>query len=171
MNHLLLAALTYVTLVVQTTLGARLAVGDITPCLPLLALVAAVGLLEGPMLLAWGGVIGLCCDCLGQGPLGREFFALTVVALVAGQSLPRRGGCSPLWTLPASFLIVASALVISTALEVTLSRRPVVLADLLQGVVGSAAYTAILAALGRAVWNTVLRVLLSPLSALRAVRD
>jgi rod shape-determining protein MreD len=139
--------------------------------LPLLAFVAAVGLFEGRALLVWSALIGLCCDGLGSGPLGREIFSLCIVAFFVGRTHPRTNGCSPLRTLLTSFVIVSAALVISTSLEVALNRRSAAPFSLLQPIAGSAAYTALLAASIRACWNIVLRVCTSPLSVARPLRS
>ncbi len=170
MKHLSLLALTYAALVAQTTLAAQMEIRGITPYLPLVPFLAAVGCCEGASLLIWSAIIGLGCDCLGTGALGREMGVLAVVAVTIGAVLPQRSSKSPLFTFLFGFLIAATALFLSSSLDVALNRREIVVTALLRQIAGCAAYTALVAAIGRALWNTILRISSSPFAALRPLR-
>lgn len=163
MNHLLLAAVTYITLVLQIALSEQIAIGGFAPVFPLLALIAAFGTFEGTALLVWCGTIGLACDTLGNGPLGREMFAFALVAIFAAQIFGKNANRSIFWALFAGFSLAATALLFSSAVDVLVAGRQVTRIELLETIGATSAYTALLSALCRATYNTLLRLPFAPI--------
>ncbi|MGE3315349.1 MAG: rod shape-determining protein MreD, partial [Planctomycetaceae bacterium] len=141
MKHLLVAAMTYFMLVLQIAVPGHIAILGYAPVFPLLALIAAFGLFEGTALLFWSGMVGLSCDLLGTGPLGREMFAYTLVAVFAGQMFGRNETRSIVWALFASFSLAATALIFSSAVDVLISGRQVSRIELLEQIGATSLYT------------------------------
>jgi rod shape-determining protein MreD len=163
MNHLLLASLTYLTLVLQVAVPEQFAIAGYSPAFPLLTLIAAFGIFDGTARMAWCSVIGLACDALSNGPLGREMFAFALVAIFAGQIFGKNDSRSILWALFAGFSLAGTALLFSSAVDVLIAGRQVGRIELLESIGATAAYTAVLAALCRATYNALLRLPFAPI--------
>ncbi len=79
-RQLIIAALVYTSLVIQSGLGTDLQVLGLQPWLPGLGLVACALLIKGASSLCWAGLWGLGVDCLSGEKIGVNLVVATIVA-------------------------------------------------------------------------------------------
>ncbi|MDA0834468.1 MAG: rod shape-determining protein MreD [Planctomycetota bacterium] len=110
MKHYYLAALLYIAAVLQMGDVVRFGEWFPNPVWIWLVLVAAVRHVDRPAVLVWGGVIGLCADCISAGPLGLQ---LICGVMIAGWMTTGRNALSP--PRPIYVAVAAGMIVLMTA--------------------------------------------------------
>lgn len=139
------ACLIYLSLVMQSSLAVELAVYEIKPWFPGIALAACVLLLDGPASVIWAALLGLAVDGLSAERLGLHAIMVTFVA--TGLLMVRKEIRSMKTMLSGCFVFAGTYAwrglsVITMGL---IGRQPISIHEILILEFGSGVYTALIA--------------------------
>jgi len=158
MKHVVIALVTYVAAVAQTSFRPEMAVGHFEPDFLVLALLFVVFQFDGIEAVFWAAGIGLISDCLTPDRLGIGMFAATSLAIVIRQSQSASRQRTP---LPTSFVWIPSILAIllaTTVLRNLTSEHPSPFTVQMILVAGNTVYTILTGLSSLLIWHIALRL-------------
>jgi rod shape-determining protein MreD len=141
MKLLLTLIATYLVFVLQTSLADVWSIAGCVPNLPLAGVIVMAGLGSGRRRIVTAAAWGLIADCLADGRLGPALIGFSLCFLVIERCHLRWGLGSPVRLIAISVPLVLLESTVTSALRVTLERRPLDLGRLGFLALGSTAWT------------------------------
>ncbi len=153
MKNFGLLILTYVALVLESSVRTEIAVKGIAPSFLLLVVFAAVLLIDGWPALIWAALAGLLSDCLQPGQLGIDMMCATVVAYVVQRAIRGRSTESTFAIACVNFLMILTIAMASSVVRHPPAPGSDDLMQLLMPALGVAAYSAMLGLVCMTLWR------------------